>query len=182
MRKLFTILLCIGILISWQAMNNNLASADDDRKKNRGKAFRCKLAGTWRSGNSFTTIVPLDFLGRKYALISADPQPEDATVFGFFEDPTAITPLRGTLERVSHDEFKLSAGQVVMRDNVKLGEVEAVGFTKFVDCDIRVSRFTVKLLDAEGDEIICAPIAGVAERYKMSTPCGELPDYPIVDE
>ena len=78
MRKFVTVLLCIGVVISWQLCQNDLAIA----KGNKG--HKCSIAGTWEieTANSFVTVIPTDKSGRNFSFTFQLPTPEDPIIFG----------------------------------------------------------------------------------------------------
>ena len=83
MRKTMIVLMCIGILVSWQICQSDLANAGS-------KGPQCSLAGTWmwELVESFppgaeenydpilVTFIPLDPTGKRFAIIPDSPEPK----------------------------------------------------------------------------------------------------------
>ena len=179
MRKFAVASICVSLLISWQIWQGDSGNAGGYSKKHKDKKFKCDLAGTWRAGSSFNTIVPLDSKGHKFAFVAGDPIPQDATIFGYYPTAVALTPTHGIFVKKSRNLFGVTVSQIPVDEmGNKLGELVVSGKTKFIDCDHRVSTITIQLLDANGEEILCFPDTGQVERYKLAPPCPGLLRFP----
>ena len=186
MRKYIIFFIFIGLMISWSVCQVDIVDA-------KNKSFKCNLAGTWRVNDGFATFIPLDSKGRNFSVLVDAPLPEDPTFFGFYDgvDPdsgeviledvgVAISPTRGMAKKVYKNLYKFTLTKNILNvDGDKIGEVELSGETKFIDCDYRVLRYRVKLLDADGGLIIClSPPVTYTNRYEFDEPCGDFPDFP----
>ena len=178
MRKFVTVLLCIGVVISWQLCQNDLAIAKGK------KDHKCSIAGTWEieTTNGFVTVIPTDKSGRNFSFMFHVPIPEDPIIFGVFPGATAVTPFIGAAVKVSPNLYNYSATQfAVDQDGNKLGSIEISGKTKLIDCDTRANSFAFRFLDAKGNEVFpdyCGFETSYFYRYEVVPPCGELLPLP----
>ena len=183
MRKILTVLLCLGALISWQIWQGDIVFAKDKIKMPKGKAFECSIAGTWlaAAGDGFATFIPTDPTGRRFSLMVDNPLPQNPTLYGVFPTAKALTPVRGVAVKVSPNIYQHTVSQIAVDDSgIPLGELEVTGYTKLIDCDTREVFNNYRFLDADGKELwegYCEPESYYSYRYEIVSPCGELPPF-----
>lgn len=182
MRKFLTVLLCIGMLISWQIFQGDDAKAQENMGKPNGNAFECSIAGTWLTvgiGKNVVTIIPLDPTGRRFTTISEEFVPEDPTLDGFFPEAVHVTGIRGDLVKTSKNTYDFSQYEFGSDENdVLLYTVVISGSTKFIDCDRRVTAFSIDLILPDGSSFCVDTGTSQSKRIKIVPPCTDLPDFP----
>ena len=192
MRKILTVLLCLGALISWQICQETVVDAKEKMKNYSGKAFECSIAGTWSTGqgDGFMTIVPLDPTGRRFSVMIDGPIPEDPSLYGVFEYAKAVTQMRGVAVKVSNNLYNFTLTQIAVDvdedtgDTIVLGKFQLSGKTKFIDCNTRVSSYSFKFLDPDGNEVFpeyCGYATGIQYRYDIVPHCDDLLPFPEVE-
>jgi hypothetical protein len=186
MRKTIIVFMCIGILLSWQICQLDLAYAG-------GKGHKCSPAGTWiitvegvPFDPGFVTTIPLDPTGKRFATIGDGPTPRpDPNWLG--QDPPAVraTNLNGSMVKVGKNLYKTSyysfgldgAGNIVW-------EIEGSGMMKFIDCNHTVAVNSNTIYNNTGIDggppfsFCFPPFITRSERLEMFEPCEELPPFP----
>jgi hypothetical protein len=189
------VLMCIGILVSWQICQSDLANAG-------GKGHECSLAGTWmfelvysesnpgaeeNYDPSLVTFVPLDPTGKRFAMMPTVPEPILAGAV--FPDAVRETNQIGTAVRVGKNLFKLSYYQYGINDDrEKVWEIKGSSLTKFIDCDHIVtsisnywySDYWAELYPEWYSEGACWTGVSKGTRVEMFEPCSEY--LPLPDE
>jgi hypothetical protein len=191
MRKLMIVLLCVGVLVSWQLWQGDIVSAGENWGKRWGKDSKCSLAGTWRvkmiadppSDNEIVnTIIPLDRKGKRFALTS-DIIKWNVTLGGLFQDAVHITNPRGIAVKVSPDTFESTIYAFATdADGNMVYYLVLSGVTMLVDCDNTVSVFAYEVFLPGGISLGCDTATLEAERLKLVPPCMDLPPFPGFDE
>ena len=184
MKKILAVLLCLGMLISWQFFQGDDARAKENKVKPNGKAFECSIAGTWRAegGDGFSTFIPLDPTGRRFTVFLDTPLPHlnlESTMYQ--------TQYRGMAVKVSPNLYKYSVTQIVVDyknpdEPVKAYEVEVSGFTKVINCDTRLLNYTVKVIPEGGNSFCYESGTDIVERYEIGSPCPDLPPFEYPEE
>lgn len=195
MRKLMIVLLCVGVLVSWQLWQGDIVSAGKNWRHSGDKAFRCSMAGMWRvkmdadppSDNDFiSTFIPLDPTGKRFAVTSdiikwnvkLEPLP-------YFQDAVHVTNPRGIAVKVSRDTYEgTSYVYATDVDGNMVYYLVISSVITLVDCDNAVAVAAYEIFLPDGTSFGCAPEPVIleAERMGMVPPCLELPAFPGFDE
>ena len=196
MRKIMIVLLCVGVLVSWQLWQGDIVSAGEKWGQSAGKAFECSPAGMWRvkmdaappsDNDVIQTIIPLDPTGKRFAVsteiikwnVTLD-SPEGPPLF-----PLAvhISNPHGILVKVSPDTYEgTSYAFATDADGDMVYYLVMSGVSKFVDCDNTVTVLAYEVFHPLGFSLGCGTATTEAERLKLVPPCDVLPPFPGFDE
>ena len=195
MRRSIVVLLCIGMLISWQIWQGDIVCAKEKMEKPKGKAFECSIAGTWRrgTGDGFSTFIPIDAEGRRFSVMIDGPIPEDPTLFEVFPKAKALSQSRGIAVKASRNLYKFTVTQIAVDIDedgtvIPLGEFEVSGLTKLIDCNKRVVSYSFRFLNTKGEDVFqdaggyCGLEAETTyeKRYEIVRPCDKL--LPFIED
>jgi hypothetical protein len=192
MRKLMIVLLCVGVLVSWQLWQGDIVSAGEKWGQSAGKAFECSPVGMWRvkmdaappsDNDVIQTIIPLDPTGKRFA-VSTEIIKWNVTLGGFFPLAVHITNPRGIAVKVSPDTYESTTYAFATDANGDMVYYLVMsGVSMWVDCDNSVTVLAYEVFFPDGTSFGCAPETATleAERLKLVPPCMELPPFPDFD-
>jgi hypothetical protein len=196
MRKLMIVLLCVGVLVSWQLWQGDIVSAGKNWGQSRGKAFKCSPAGMWRmkmdaeppsDNETFNTVVPLDPTGKRFA-VTSEIIKWNVTLGVAFPAAVHITNPGGIMVKVSRDTYEFTSYAVATdAAGVMVYEMVISGVIMLVDCDLAVSVSAFEIFPADVPPFYGEPFCGGTatvkmERLKLVPPCIDLPPFPDFDE
>jgi hypothetical protein len=167
MRKILFFLLCIGILISWQICQSDIASAWDKRQN-------CSLAGVWigvnpDGGETIANYTPLDASGKRFSVIGEGLQ-------AHLPGDTQASKIYGIAERIGLGMYEATFYQYGVSPTMgKVWKVIVYETFERVDCDHYEVEATINLFffDEDGNEVPsgCFPGSGTVERLTLEPPC-----------
>jgi hypothetical protein len=170
--RFLTVVLCLGVLLTWQAWE----SSSTDARLTDSQAFECGLGGVWRlGGSSLAVVTPTDSTQRSFTI--AVHLYEDPTIGGMFGDAVSRTSFVGPVRKIGRDSFEFTvealgqsaAGQLVYTETI-------TGEMLQVECD-RVLLRSRTIFVQDGSDMLCVPFASSMERIRVDTPCDELPPF-----
>lgn len=189
MRKILVALMCIGILVSWQICQSDLANAEGENNK-------CSPAGLWLSKSTdsdieevIATITPLDSTGKRFTGVAESILYFDPLFNGtYFPEDTKASQVYGYVERTSPGIYEASwyAYGVSKLAGGPVWKLVGRGIMEMVDCD-HISEANVYHLYIPitvDDETVwywvgdCNATTALTERITLAPACGEVPPLP----
>jgi hypothetical protein len=186
MRKIIIVLLSIGILVSWQIWDSDLANAGEG-------SHRCSPAGLWKSkldsgSEGLVSFTPLDPTGKRFVGIGENYTYDDSTFGGYFPEDTKAGKTYFYSERISPGIHEGSFYQFGVSESAggPVWKLEARGITEMIDCDHGRGAYVMRIyvpniVDGEikwVDVGICEEFTSHSERITLAPPCGGIPPLP----